>query len=60
MFCYYHRGFYPKGGGQATLSPKPLALVSSLNITEKGDVLGIEIYSYTARVVPSRVSLSVA
>ena len=58
MLCYIYvyRGFYPKGGGEVILTPVTTGVVSSFEFMDKGDIVDVEIESYTAGVIPIRVN----
>ena len=50
------RGFYPRGGGQVTLIPKPVKVISPIVVALRGDINSIEIEAFTAGVLAKRVS----
>ena len=56
VVLYLCRGFYPKGGGEVILTPVITGVVSSFEFMNKGDIVDVEIESYTAGVIPIRVN----
>ncbi|OQV12156.1 RNA 3'-terminal phosphate cyclase [Hypsibius exemplaris] len=50
------RGYNPKGGGEILLKIQPLEHLKPVSLMERGDVIGLHIYSYVAGTLSESIS----
>lgn len=55
--CYtFHRGYYPKGGGEVIVRMSPVKQLNPINLTDRGCVTKIYGRAFVAGVLPFKVS----
>ena len=52
----FHRGYYPKGGGEVIVRMSPVKQLSPINLTDRGCVTKIYGRAFVAGVLPFKVS----
>lgn len=52
----FHRGYYPKGGGEVIVRMSPIKQLNSINLTDRGSVTKIYGRAFVAGVLPFKVS----
>ena len=54
------RGYYPRGGGEAVLKVQPVKNLTAVDLTERGDIKEVHVYSYVAGQLPNKLSQEMA
>lgn len=52
----FHRGYYPKGGGEVIVRMSPVKQLNPINLTDRGSVTKIYGRAFVAGVLPFKVS----
>nr|XP_022904611.1 RNA 3'-terminal phosphate cyclase-like [Onthophagus taurus] len=59
-FYLKRRGYFPKGGGDVTVTVKPIPNLSPIEMLEQGDVTGIYGWSFVAGTLPLHMTHTMA
>lgn len=52
----FHRGYYPKGGGEVIIRTSPVKQLNPVDLTDRGSVTKIHGRAFVAGVLPLKVS----
>ena len=55
LFMLPHRGFFPKGGGLVVVDTSPVKNLTSVVMTEKGEVTRVKLTAYVAGSMPPKL-----
>ena len=55
LLLIFSRGFYPKGGGEVSLTINPIKSLEPVILLERGNVLRVTGCAYVAGVLPFKV-----